>query len=191
MNKQLLNFSKLTLPIMLIGIILMGSGCEEDDKKPELPPITQSGENTFGCLVDGEVWLPKKGMITTPPFSVSNYQYDDGRWLIIANNLKQSIYFYMCQDSLLKGSTTFLIESLDNCSTASFYDESEESRESKKYRTDGDAFNGQLIITRFDLEELIIAGTFYFDAINDNGNVVKIREGRFDLKFPNYNPFIE
>lgn len=183
MKKQLLNFSKLTLLIMLIGIVLMGNGCEKNDKEPELPPITQSGENTFGCLVDGEVFLPQKGMITTPPFSVSNSQYADGRWLVSSNNWSQSIYFYICQDSLLKGSTTFLIESADNCSYAGFYDDSEESRESKKYQTDGDAFNGQVIITRFDLEEKIIAGTFYFDAINDSGNAVEIREGRFDLKW--------
>ncbi|HSF54280.1 MAG TPA: hypothetical protein VLA71_11030 [Algoriphagus sp.] len=24
-----------------------------------LPPITQTGANTFGCLVDGEVWVPR------------------------------------------------------------------------------------------------------------------------------------
>ena len=23
-----------------------------------LPPITQEGKNTFGCKVDGEVWVP-------------------------------------------------------------------------------------------------------------------------------------
>jgi len=25
----------------------------------QLPPITTTGANTFGCLVNGEVWLPK------------------------------------------------------------------------------------------------------------------------------------
>jgi len=27
------------------------------DPEPELPPITHEGKNTFGCLVNGKVWV--------------------------------------------------------------------------------------------------------------------------------------
>src|SRR5690606_41830119 len=38
---------------------------------------------------------------------------------------------------------------------------------------------GELTITRNDMSNSIISGIFWFDAINDAGEVVKISEGRF------------
>jgi hypothetical protein len=34
--------------------------CKKDKNTPStvLPPITQEGKNTFGCKVNGEVWVP-------------------------------------------------------------------------------------------------------------------------------------
>ena len=42
---------------------------------------------------------------------------------------------------------------------------------------------GELTITRVDLSNSIISGTFWFDAINSEGEVVEIREGRFDWNY--------
>ena len=57
---------KLTL-ILLFTIPLLALKCNNDpepnDPIDQLPPITQTGENTFGCLVDGEVWLPKGSLL--------------------------------------------------------------------------------------------------------------------------------
>tara|TARA_R110002073_G_C9371447_1_gene572214 strand:+ start:845 stop:1168 length:324 start_codon:yes stop_codon:yes gene_type:complete len=36
---------------------------EED----QLPPITQTGANTFGCLINGKVFIPKDKTGYTPP----------------------------------------------------------------------------------------------------------------------------
>ncbi len=35
------------------------SNCENNDPQDQLPPITQTGENTFGAIVDGSVFIPK------------------------------------------------------------------------------------------------------------------------------------
>tara|TARA_R110002049_G_scaffold64920_3_gene170773 strand:+ start:16293 stop:16472 length:180 start_codon:yes stop_codon:yes gene_type:complete len=43
--------------------------------------------------------------------------------------------------------------------------------------------NGELKITRVDLQNSIISGTFWFDAINTDNEVVEIREGRFDWNY--------
>ncbi len=40
--------------------------------------------------------------------------------------------------------------------------------------------NGEIKITFHDVENYVIAGTFWFDAVNENGEVIEIREGRFD-----------
>ena len=42
---------------------------------------------------------------------------------------------------------------------------------------------GELKITRIDLQNSIISGTFWFDAINEAGEIVEIREGRFDWNY--------
>lgn len=42
---------------------------------------------------------------------------------------------------------------------------------------------GTLIITKLDLENQIISGTFLFDIIDFEGNLRQIREGRFDMQF--------
>src|SRR5690606_1737207 len=42
---------------------------------------------------------------------------------------------------------------------------------------------GELTITYLDLSNSIISGTFWFDAINEAGEIVEIREGRFDWDY--------
>jgi len=49
---------KLLLSIIILSTILAVSCQQEEIAPPELPPITQEGANTFGCLINGEVWLP-------------------------------------------------------------------------------------------------------------------------------------
>ncbi|MDT0650603.1 DUF6252 family protein [Autumnicola edwardsiae] len=43
-------------------------------------------------------------------------------------------------------------------------------------------FIGEIIFTKFDENTNIVAGTFWFDAVNEAGEMVEIREGRFDME---------
>src|SRR5690606_7751402 len=59
-------FKRISLPkyILLIFLTTTISCCNKDDDNPppdpvdQLPPATQTGAGTFGCLLDGEVFLP-------------------------------------------------------------------------------------------------------------------------------------
>jgi hypothetical protein len=42
-------------------------------------------------------------------------------------------------------------------------------------------YSGEVEFTKY--ENGIVSGTFWFDAVNDTGEVVEIREGRFDMKY--------
>ncbi len=47
----------------LVCFILITSLCSLQCRKyegppTELPPITQEGKNTFGCKIDGKIWVP-------------------------------------------------------------------------------------------------------------------------------------
>ena len=46
---------------LLLAALLGLSQCKKNDINPvdQLPPATQTGANTFGCLVNRQVWLPK------------------------------------------------------------------------------------------------------------------------------------
>jgi hypothetical protein len=54
---------------ILALILLSQTACKKDKhingtgtpppQQQQLPPITTEGKNTFGCLVNGEVWLPE------------------------------------------------------------------------------------------------------------------------------------
>lgn len=42
---------------------------------------------------------------------------------------------------------------------------------------------GEMTITKLDFEKHIVYGTFWFDILLPNGEIVEVREGRFDMQF--------
>jgi hypothetical protein len=44
--------------LFLLSILLLLYGCEKKDLT-ELPPATQEGKNTFGCLINGKLFVPR------------------------------------------------------------------------------------------------------------------------------------
>jgi hypothetical protein len=81
--------------------------CENNDPQDQLPPITQTGANTFGAIVDGRVFVPAdspSGIPGTNNFKglqsfVGSDFYDtngDDKWTILTGNFKinPSIYIF-------------------------------------------------------------------------------------------------
>ncbi len=65
--------------LLLIITTFTLSCCNKDDDQPKteldkLPPATQTGANTFGCLLDGQAFIPSGG--TNPLDCV--YQFVNG-----------------------------------------------------------------------------------------------------------------
>jgi len=54
-------YSKTILLLFTFLSLLVLASCFDDEPLPTLPPITQSGLNTFGCLVDGILLTPTDG----------------------------------------------------------------------------------------------------------------------------------
>ncbi|MBO0356924.1 hypothetical protein J0X19_03115 [Hymenobacter sp. BT186] len=59
-------------PSILLAALLGLSQCKQDAPSPlsQLPPATQTGANTFGCLVNGKPWTPQ-GYSGAANYSVS------------------------------------------------------------------------------------------------------------------------
>lgn len=169
-------------------ISLLGSwSCTEDppapDPEPRLPPITQTGENTFGCLVDGELWLPK-GNIQNPALTASYY---NNCVLISATRVGQNPHTYLHLDFGNVFSDT--VFSIYNYSDTTGYQYFAYTEGYYSPTVINDYFpivvnSGELTLLKLDTINRIIAGTFEFQAVDViNGQSVSIEDGRFDLHY--------
>ena len=177
-----------TLSIVLIFIILSASRCKKDQVNPidQLPPETQTGANTFGCLVDGKVFLPK-GDPFGGPIKKAQYQLVNGRqgFSVSASRsesesiqsvgiIGDSVEIYVGVFDLIKKSPGNLV---------GVYHTSNINLDFHDYYTT-EMLRGVLTIKRFDIINQIISGTFWFDAKDSiTGKVVQVREGRFDMPY--------
>ncbi|MEE1898700.1 DUF6252 family protein [Flavobacterium rakeshii] len=161
------------------------TACNNDDDKAAqdpvnlLPAATQTGENTFGCLLDGEVFLPSGGI--NPLDCV--YQYvDGGYYLGLQGNKRNSdgdlIMIAIGTNGLqiFQNETYQLLENI-NGNAQGIY-----GYRINNYYT-SQTYTGELTITKLDTENQIVSGTFWFDVQDNQGVVHQIREGRFDMQY--------
>ena len=99
---------KLFLKTIVLLFALLLFNCENNDPEEQLPPITQTGANTFGAIVDGRIFVPKTTISSTPGGSLikglevyvgSNFfdSKGDDKWFISTYNSEDSpsIYIYI------------------------------------------------------------------------------------------------
>lgn len=172
--------------ILLFTISLTLSCCNNDDNNntqnpiDQLPPETQTGENTFGCLLDDEAFIPSGG--TNPLDAV--YQFvNGGYYFSVQGNRRNSennlltISIGVLNIELTQGSTYQLIENEDGNATGNFLYSTLSNYTSANN-------SGELTITKLDTENQIVSGTFWFDIIHPyTEEIVEIREGRFDMQY--------
>lgn len=184
----------LLIPLSLFFITLTASKCKKDktpvDPVSQLPPETQTGANTFGCLIDGKVFVPKGTPFGGPSLKCAyqylNDAYSKGFYFqlsashnystqnlegigIFTENLEITERIYDLEDSFQDGKAYGL------------YLKFEESRRIKEYTKS--SLPGQLIITKFDEINQTVSGTFWFSVVVNPGDTIKITDGRFDMKF--------
>ncbi len=175
--------TKTLFPAFLVCLLL--SGCFKIRDRPDenrLPPSTQEGKNTLGCLIDGKVWVPlKSGWFDR---SVKAHYYKQHGYLGIYAQKEFEGYgnpqhLSIFQDNVLvpgvyainPDSDTVWSDTLGVCSPV-FY---------PGYKS---LPGGKLTITKLDTIAQIISGTFEFDGYsNICQDTLHITEGRFDIKY--------
>lgn len=173
---------------LLFGFLAIG--CNRSDDPPanpiaQLPPATTTGANKAGCLINGEIFLPHQNNPTGPSPLTCYYQYVDGGWefglsMINDQNNVRGIHIATNKMQLQQGSSYVISNELSSSSVFAFYTL---PNNQYGYITTTNQI-GQLTITKLDTINHIISGTFYFDAVKlDNGEIVKITEGRFDVHY--------
>ncbi len=173
---------KTLIKTLLVLLISLTTSCQSDDDMgggdpiSQLPEATQTGAGTFGCLVNGEPFVDTSGNFN------AFYQQVDGEFFFFVGgddnvNGVSEIEIYANQIQLIENETYPLVA--DEAGSASgfiFYNNS-----AGTFATTDSNNNGQLTITRLDLEENIASGTFSFKVLNpDTNEIVSITDGRFD-----------
>lgn len=172
---------------LLLILALTLSRCNNDDDKPiaeidKLPPATQTGANTIGCLLDEKAFLPGNYPNDTNCF----YQFVDGEFYfsLQMNNINQD------NNVILIGVNTNALEITQGNTYALAG-----NIPAKAYgtyalagiftTTDISTYTGELTINKLDEVNHIVSGTFWFDILDFQGNLHQIREGRFDMQYTN------
>lgn len=67
-----------TLSMAAIALSFLAAECDKEKLAPidQLPPATQTGANTFGCLINGEVFKPSGSNLGGPVLSASYILYN-------------------------------------------------------------------------------------------------------------------
>lgn len=175
---------KISKYILIIAMVIMSS-CNKDDDPiaqiDQLPPATQTGAGSFGCLVNGEAFIDTSGSFNC------FYQLVDGGYYFGIEGTDEKydivdIGLFTNDKSIEHGQTYMLFGNTPGNAFGSGYFLSTNS--SGEGTTTNESQNGQLKITKLDFENFIVSGTFSFDLLNPiNREIVKIREGRFDSHF--------
>ena len=153
--------------------------CDDDDKKTtnpidQLPPITQTGKNTFGCLINGEPFNVRNTSLQTAIYQGGILQI--GAY-IETNSKDQGIIIWL--DREIEVGETYVLN--ENVSSIGFF---------KDYISgcvDFQTFSpnsGTITIKSFDQNNFTISGTFEFKLFSNNCQEnINITSGRFDLQY--------
>ena len=161
--------------------------CSKDDNKSQtLPEATQTGRGIFACYVDGKPFIDNSGSPNGISFN-GFYQLVDGEYYFGIHGegrIKDliTVGIYSNRSQIDQPNLFQIISNNPNnfyglCSFNPNINSQETSLTDSNY-------TGELNVTKFDLQNQIVSGTFWFNIKNPYTNeTVKITDGRFDAHF--------
>ncbi|MBD2701838.1 hypothetical protein IC229_14395 [Spirosoma sp. BT702] len=175
-----MNYFLKSLMLVAWGMF-MANSCKP--KEDPLPAPTTEGLNTFGCRINGKVWIAN---------GIRNDQGPAAKAIEVEfKRLSASTFYLMIhtnastkdrvQLSLPKGVIgTNRLKNLYDDPFAVYYD--------NQFRlfTSMESNPGKVVISRLDTINHIVSGTFEFDGqFIVNKEIVRVTEGRFDIDMDN------
>lgn len=173
---------QLLLPALAL---LLLAQCKKADPDPvsALPPETQTGAGTFGCLLNGQPWTP----LGNNGYSNYSVSYDS---TYRKGTLNVGCYRYIGKGANDVQIIGFASDSVQGTGT---YPLTVPKRQEGIFKDltrnicqfpGGDPYyrRGKLTITRLDKQAGVISGTFAFTLWQPSCDSVRITQGRFDRK---------
>lgn len=166
----------------LLGLLAL-TQCKENEVAPSLPPESTTGANTSGCLVDGQVLVPRDiwthsgtslslGLGTTAAtadfaLGIVDFKNDSSPLILLTADslVLEEGHAYPITFSPHRG----VVQAMCTAGEGQYYTTRPSS--------------GTLTITRLDRQAKLLAGRFDFVATdNHTGRQVTVTQGRFDYK---------
>ena len=156
-------------------------GCQKTGPDPaaQLPPATQTGAGTFGCLVNGQPWTPQ-GNDGFSNYSVSyDPTYHHGTLAVSAYRVsgsgKDEVTIGFASDSVRTQGNYSIVRGGPNLAVVTY------QTGCQYHSTDiGTYGRGAFNITRLDLKAGVVSGTFAFTLYKPGCDSVRVTQGRFD-----------
>jgi hypothetical protein len=180
----------------IFSLTFMACHKEQEDCPPGLPCATQTGEDTFGCYINGEPWVAEIGPnIWDPTVHAIAAQYDESAYFMDHNN-----FLYLKGARYTDNTNGFITISINPLVSAGIIHHSQVSHLNSNglityiengLTTDAISFKLDTLfeynfeITRLDTVKNIISGKFSFTGTSPN-DTIKVSEGRFDVKYDAY-----
>ena len=180
--------------LFLAAVICIAPSCKKSNPAPvdplsQLPPATQTGANTFGCLVNGQAFLPSSNFSSGQTPYQCNYIYTNGGYnFFVAGSNSDNTGGSITEIAL---STTLLPISQGQTLTLQNYNTAGQACGEYAFITGGillysttPRVSGQLYISKLDPVNQIVSGTFSFKAVNSTKpDTIHVTDGRFDMKY--------
>ena len=175
---------RIILQAIIISIAFFS--CKKDKKMDELPPITKTGANTFGCILDNRIFAstlkcPRPFSIwPLPCVNASIYRYHPPFNSFTELNIEVKNNKFIENGEVLLNlraevdTVSYKITKIDEGSLSM-----QENNTNTNYQIDFSKTN----LFNATMTNEIVSGTFelYFKSVNGDTKVLK--DGRFDISF--------
>lgn len=183
---------KTTLLILLIAVLAFQCRKHENESEiKKLPPATQTGAGTFGCLINGKAFIPRGGVYSGNALRCV-YEISNGGIYVKLSATDSTVQYLEgvsinTNNIAIQEGQTITLEGFGKTGVgAAEYFTMGTDAMYHEYITTPEV-TGELHITRFDEAAQIISGTFWFDAVFADGiynrEKIQVREARFDLHY--------
>jgi hypothetical protein len=178
--------------LLIVQLPLLLTGCEswfekkqhqpKPQPEPQLPPETQEGKHTLGCLVNGGIWLPDD---SPRPGSIGGISanYDGDYFNVNAIAKTKDAGEQDIAITIKQGVTQPGVYQLNNPreQIVLFVDTN------TKCLYGWDSIKqpqiGELEITKIDTKKYFVSGRFWFTLVQPGCDTIRVTDGRFDVKY--------
>lgn len=176
----------------VVFVFLFCTSCKKTSPSNVLPPITQTGANTFGCKINGQVWVPYDPCMVTWWAGTAELAYNI--YPAYSTQLRFSLEaaksenpysgIFNIEPAFLRSDTTgsYIYGTGNVADSMAMTFLTDAGDYTAYYGNPNDIFQ----ITKLDTVNKIISGIFSFTLYKSFSDSLVVTDGRFDLQIGQY-----
>lgn len=166
--------------IVVLFTSLLLLSCSSDDNTNSTP--TPTGSDTVTFSFNDENFSTKKSDINLEKLHISVYPFGGSLIIFRLSNNEKAVEISIGSEFKFEEGKSYAINGRQTTNVSgriTYY----AFNSATKWASTNNEIGGTITIVKLDYENKIVAATFEFDAVEENGTIYSIRNGWFDLKF--------